>query len=133
MWLFEDKEAEIPEKCFGFVYMITNLTNGRKYIGRKYVTKAATKTVKGKKKKIRVESDWKTYWSSSPKLKADIELLGEHNFKREILLFCFSRGETNYEETRLIFEHNALLDDEYYNEVVQCRIHKSHLKSMLQR
>lgn len=130
MWLYENEEAEIPENCFGFVYMITNLENGRKYIGRKYVTKAATRTVKGKKKKIRVESDWKSYWSSSPKLKADIELLGEDMFKREILLFCSSRGETNYEETRLIFEHRAILDGNYYNEVVQCRIHKSHLKSM---
>jgi hypothetical protein len=49
MWLYEDKEFEHSGEWYGFIYLIENLKNGRKYIGRKYLTKAGTKTIKGKK------------------------------------------------------------------------------------
>ena len=42
---------------FGFVYCITNNTNGREYIGRKYFWKF--RTPRGKKRKVKSESDWK--------------------------------------------------------------------------
>ena len=59
MWLYEDKEFTEVEDYYGFIYLIENLVNGKKYIGRKYLTKAGYKTVKGKRKKLRVESDWR--------------------------------------------------------------------------
>lgn len=129
-WLYEGKEFEYSDEWYGFIYLIENLTNGKKYIGRKYLTKAATKTVKGKKKKIRVESDWDSYYGSSPALKADVELLGRDKFKRTILRLCKSRGECNYYEAKMIFETDAVLKEEYYNGWVSAKIQASHVKAL---
>lgn len=130
-WLYEGKQFEYSDEWFGFVYLIENLENGKKYIGRKYLTKAATKTVKGKRKKIRVESDWDSYYGSSPALKEDVEKYGVDKFRRTILKLCKSRGECSYWETKLIFECDAILDDTYYNSWVSCKIQSSHVKSLL--
>lgn len=130
-WLYEDKEFEYSDEWYGFIYLIENLITGRRYIGRKFLTKAGYKTVKGKRKKIRVASDWEDYYGSSPALKADVELLGKENFKRTILRLCKSRGECNYYETKLIFETDAVLDGNYYNNWVSCKVQASHVKSLL--
>lgn len=53
---------EPPEKAVGFVYRITRLDTGRQYIGKKLLQFRRTKQVKGVKKKMTVESDWKVYW-----------------------------------------------------------------------
>ena len=90
MWMFEGKEISddvVPAKAIGFVYLITQTSTGKRYIGRKLLTKAATKTVKGVKKKIRKDSGWKDYWSSSPDLLEYIKEHGTSDFTREILVF----------------------------------------------
>lgn len=112
---------------YGFIYEIVNLTNNRKYIGKKFFTKAKTKQVNGKKKKTRVSSDWQTYWSSSEELKADVKGLGEENFTRTILHLCKTRSECSYRETKEIFMRDALLKEEWYNSWVSCKIHKAHV------
>jgi hypothetical protein len=128
MWLYNNELIEtIPEGMVGFVYLITNLTNNRKYIGKKNFYFSKTKTVKGKKKKFKVDSDWKNYYGSSAELSADVELFGKENFKREILRFCISKGETSYYEARLQFEEKVLEREDYYNSYIQCRIHQKHL------
>ncbi len=129
-WLYEDKEFINDGEWYGFVYLIQNLINGKKYIGRKFLTKAGYKTVKGKKKKIRVESDWSDYYGSSPSLKEDVEKFGKENFKRTILRLCKSRGECNYFETKYIFDNDAILDSNYYNSWVSCKIQASHVKAL---
>ena len=132
MWLFESKEFEgNTEGFYGFVYEIENLSNGKKYIGRKYFTKAGYKQKKGKIKKIRKTSDWELYYGSSGALKEDIEIFGKENFKRTILKLCKTRGECNYWESKFILERDAILDNKYYNESIQCRIHSSHVKHLL--
>ena len=130
-WLYEDKEFTDVEDYYGFIYLIENLVNGRKYIGRKYLTKAGYKTVKGKRKKLRVESDWRDYYGSSTSLKEDIDLYGKDNFRRTILRLCKSRGECNYFETKYIFDTDAILDPKYYNSWVSCKIQTSHVKALL--
>lgn len=130
MWLYEGSEFENSDEWYGFIYLIENLKNGRKYIGRKYLTKAAYKTVKSKRKKIRKESDWSTYYGSSPSLLADVELYGKENFKRTILRLCKSRGECNYFEAKEIFETDAVLDGNYYNQWVSAKVQASHVKSL---
>jgi hypothetical protein len=130
-WLYEDKEFVLDGDWYGFVYLIENLLNGRKYIGRKYLTKAGYKTVKGKRKKIRVESDWDDYYGSSSALKEDIDQYGKDNFRRTILRLCKSRGECNYFETKYIFDHDAILDPNFYNTWVSCKIQASHVKALL--
>jgi hypothetical protein len=130
-WLYEDKEFTEVEDYYGFIYLIENLVNGKKYIGRKYLTKAGYKTVKGKRKKLRVESDWRDYYGSSTSLKEDIDLYGKDSFRRTILRLCKSRGECNYFETKYIFDVDAILDPKYYNIWVSCKIQASHVKALL--
>ena len=110
---------------FGFVYLITNITNERQYIGRKYFW--SFRTPKGKKRKVKQESDWKKYYGSCPELKEDIEKIGKENFRRNILSLHKTKGKTNYEETRQLFNHKVLteqLDDgtpKYYNSNILSR------------
>jgi hypothetical protein len=130
-WLYEGVEYEnLDTKVYGFVYEITNKITGRKYIGRKFLTQASYKQVKGKRKKVRKESDWKDYWGSSAELQEDIKLHGYDNFERRILKLCNSRSSCSYWESKFIFESNALIKDEYYNSWVSCRIHSKHLKGV---
>lgn len=130
MWYYNNEVVEqIDDKYLAFVYLITNLTNGKKYIGLKTTKSSKTKTIKGKKKKFKVESDWRDYWSSSEELKADVKLLGEENFKREILHFCLNKGTANYLEAREQFDNRVLeKPDKWYNGIINCRVHWSHIK-----
>ncbi len=128
-WLYKGEDyPNDDESIFGFVYLITSKIDGRKYVGKKFLSSAAYKTIKGKRKKLRKESDWKTYYGSSPALQKDVEEHGKDNFIREILYLCRSRGECAYIETREIFARDALLREDYYNEFVGCKIQSSHIK-----
>jgi len=51
-WIYQGKEVtEIPNEYEGFVYLITNLTDNRKYVGKKLAKFKTTKPpLKGKKK-----------------------------------------------------------------------------------
>jgi hypothetical protein len=115
---------------YGFVYQITNLTNGRKYIGKKFFYSSKTKQVKGKKKKIKVSSDWQTYYGSSAELTKDVLSLGHDKFKREILHLCLSKGDCGYLEAKEQFIRGALESDEYYNTWIMVRVRKSHLRGI---
>jgi hypothetical protein len=110
------------------VYLIENLANGRKYIGKKLFIFTKTKVVKGKRKKIKSPSDWQTYWSSSDELKSDVAKLGEHNFRRTILHLCKNKGTCNYLEAREQFERRVLETNEYYNGWISCKIGKTQVK-----
>jgi len=140
-WTYQGSLVEeLPEDCVGFVYLITNTVTGRKYVGKKLAKFAKTtyKTVKlknGKKKKKRirgkVDSDWQTYYGSSPNLTADIELLGTDKFTREILYYCKSKSATSYIEAREQFDRKVLESDDYYNGHIQVRVHGSHIKDKI--
>ena len=104
---------------FGYVYRITNIQNGRQYIGRKYFYQK--RKPKGGKRRVTSESDWKRYYGSSDELKQDVKEYGKDNFRREIISLHETLGKVNYEETKQLFLHNVLmeaLDDGtpmYYN------------------
>lgn len=125
-WMYQGKTVEsIPEEYEGFVYLITNLTNNKKYVGKKLAKFKTTKPpLKGKKNKRRgyKESDWREYWGSSDKLQADVTALGEDKFTREILYFCRSRAEMSYIEAREQFDRRVLESDEYYNGIINVRV-----------
>jgi len=139
-WSYQNQIVEeLPEDCVGFVYIITNLLSGRKYIGKKLAkfSKTTYKTVKlkngtKKKKKIRskIDSDWRDYYGSSPNLSKDIESLGTSNFSREILYYCKSKAECSYIEAREQFDRKVLESDDYYNGHIQVRVHGSHIKKL---
>ena len=128
-WTYQGKIInEIPEEYVGFVYLITNLTNGKKYVGKKLAKFKVTKNpLKGKKNKSRStkESDWKDYWGSSDKLNEDVQTLGPNNFTREILYYCTSRGELSYLEAREQFARKVLETEEYYNGIINVRVGSS--------
>lgn len=123
-WLLTEGNV-ITEDTFGFIYLITNLTNDRKYIGKKQcISKFKRKPLKGKKNK-RIEykeSDWRTYTSSSESLNKDIAEIGIENFKFEIIKVCGSKWELAYEEAKEQIERNVLLRDDYYNGILNLRI-----------
>ncbi len=140
-WLYESQEiTELPENCAGFVYVITNQLTGRQYIGKKLAKFKKTtykvvklKNGKKKRKKIRgtIDSDWQTYYGSSPELTRDVIELGPENFTREILYYCQSKAECSYIEAREQFQRRVLESDDYYNGIINCRIHGSHIKGKL--
>ena len=121
---------ELPADCEGFVYLITNLTNDRKYVGKKLAKfKKVKPPLKGKKNKRRskVESDWRDYWGSSDNLLADVAELGPDKFKREILYLCPSRGIMSYLEAKEQFDRRVLETDEYYNGIINVRVGGSNI------
>jgi hypothetical protein len=127
MWLYNNVEFTDVGDYVGFVYLITNLTNGRKYIGKKNFYFSKTRTIKGKRKRSKVESDWRDYYGSNKELQADVELLGKDLFERKILKLCKSKGEFGYYEAKYQFENNVLENDDYYNTWIMVRVHKKHL------
>ena len=126
-WLYDGKvfESEDIKDYFGFCYILTDFENGKQYIGRKYFYSVRKK--KGIRKKVRSESDWKSYYSSSKKIQQMVLESGPNRFKREILSLYKKKGQVNYNETKLLFQHNVLeaVNDDgerlYYNENIMNR------------
>jgi hypothetical protein len=132
MWQYRGREFtedDIGENL-GYVYLITNNTNNRQYVGKKFFTKAAYKTVKGKRKKIRKSSDWLEYWGSNKNLIEDVKNLGEENFDREILHLCKTRSECSYLELREQIDRRVLESAEFYNDWIAVKVRKDHLKNI---
>ena len=125
-WTYQEKIVEeLPEDCEAFVYLITNLIDHKKYVGKKLAKfKTTKKPLKGRKNKRRgtKESDWRTYWGSNTHLVNDVLRLGEHRFTREILYYCPSRGVASYLEAKEQFERKVLESAEYYNGIINVRI-----------
>ncbi len=127
MWTYKGEIVEDIGNYIGFVYMITNLRTERKYIGKKNFYFSKTKQLKGKKKKYKVESDWKDYFGSNEELNHHVNIFGQDQFRREILRFCSSKGEMSYFEAKYQFQYDVLESDQYYNSWISCKIHKKHL------
>ena len=129
-WLFNDElfdETKIEDN-YGFVYEITNLETNKKYIGKKLFYFSKTRQVKGKKKRVKVSSDWQTYYGSNEELQKDVKSLGVDKFKRRILHLCKTKGECNYLEAKEQFVNSVLEKEDYYNSWIMVRIRKSHIK-----
>ena len=120
-WIYKNKPFSSDDigNHYGFVYLITNKSNKRQYIGRKYFW--SFRTPPGKKRKAKQESDWKKYYGSCPELKEDLKKYGKETFSREILSLHITKGSCNFEETKQLFLNDVLteaLDDglpAYYN------------------
>ena len=129
-WIYEGKPFTSDDigDFFGYVYVITNKSTGKKYIGRKYFVQK--RKPRGGKRRVTSESDWKRYYVSCPELKLDIKEMGRDSFTREIKSLHKTLGKTNYEETRQLFLNNVLteaLDDGspmYYNSNILGRYYR---------
>ena len=137
-WVYEGKKYELPEDydhkdVYGFVYMITNRATGRMYIGKKFFwskkTLPITKTRK-RRKRLLVESDWKNYYGSNVHLKEEVEKQGNEMFHREILHLCKTKGECAYLEAKEQFARDVLINDKYYNGIINCRIGGNAVKNL---
>lgn len=140
MWYWSvDNLPFMPENIseyVGFVYLITRLDTGRKYIGQKKFARRLTKPpLKGKKRKrvSLIDSDWMGYWSSNKTLQEEVKQIGEKNFRREILHLCRSKAELNYLELKEQILADAILKpEEYYNEYCGGRINRKQLSKFIQ-
>lgn len=119
--------VESESEAYGFVYLITNQANQRKYIGKKFFWSKKSKQKNGRKKRFLVESDWKDYYGSNDELLADVELIGENHFTREILHLCKSKGECSYLEAKEQFMRNAILSKDYYNNWISVKVTRCHM------
>jgi hypothetical protein len=131
MWTYNNEQFDIaPEDYQGFVYKITELDTGKKYIGKKFFwatkTLPVTKTRK-RKVKTRVESDWKTYYGSSKEVQERVKHNGESSYNREILHLCKTKGDCSYWELYEQMINHVLLSEDYYNEFVGAKIHSKHV------
>ena len=115
---------------YGFVYIITNTKSNKKYIGKKFFYSTKTKQVNKKRKRIKVSSDWQSYYGSNTELQNDVKILGEDNFTREIIHLCKTKGTCGYLEAKEQFIRNVLETDDYYNTWIMVRVRKSHLKGI---
>ena len=126
-WQYEGKDiTELPKDCVGFVYQITNTTNGRMYIGKKLARfKRSRKPLKGRvnKRRYSVDSDWKDYYGSSDELLIDVKKIGKDKFTREILFYCKSKAQLSYVEAREQFARKVLESNDYYNGHIRVRVH----------
>lgn len=132
-WTYEGKPFDSDQigDHVGFVYLITDLTNNKKYIGKKnFWSVRRLPPLKGKTRRrtVKKESDWKQYFGSSEYVKLLLEESGQERFKREIIRLCNSKGSMSYYEAKEQFDREVLLSDEYYNEFIGCKIHAKHVK-----
>ena len=134
MWYMNDIEfTDAPDDIEGFVYVITDKRNDKKYVGKKRFWSVTRKPpLKGKKRKrvIRKESDWMKYYGSSDLVNQLLVEHGEDNFHREIIHLCKTKGEMSYLEAKEQFDRNVLLNDDYYNEFIGCKIHSKHVSGL---
>lgn len=135
MWYYNGEEftSEMIGDYVGFVYLITDLSNGKKYVGKKtLMSKRKLPPLKGKTRRRTkiIETDWQDYYGSSEEVKALVEDRGRDQFKREILHLCKGKGEMSYLELKEQIDREVLFKDEYYNEFVGAKIHSKHVASL---
>ncbi|WP_313199942.1 hypothetical protein [Rhizobium sp.] len=135
MWTYQGEpftSADIGDYA-GFVYTITDLENGMRYIGKKtFWFKSTLSPLKGqtrKRKKV-VESDWQDYFGSNKTIQQLVAEHGRERFSREILHLCRSSSEMSYLEAKLQFEHDVLLDDSFFNDYIQVRVAGKHVRAL---
>ena len=119
-------ESEHVQPYYGMVYLLINKETKRKYIGKKFFWSKVTRSVKGKKKKVLVESDWKKYYGSNKELKE--ELANGAEFERYVVHLCESKTECAYWEMDYQIRCEALLTEEYYNQFIGGKINGKWLK-----
>ena len=135
-WIYKGKvftSKDIGDNI-GFVYIIHETINDKSYVGKKtFVSKKKLPALKGKtRKRIKiVESDWKDYYGSSEEVKILLEKNGVLSYNRTILHLCSKKGIMGYLEAKEQFDRGVLLSDKYYNGIINCKIHRSHVKELI--
>ena len=129
--------GSMPEDTYGFIYQVTHIPTGRKYIGKKVLffernkrlgkralealrEERRQKGLKGRtplKQKVITESDWKTYYGSQKEILELVKEGGQGDFKREILEYVPSKKLLTYYECKYLFIREVLENrDGYIND-----------------
>lgn len=128
-WIYNNIPLEtVPDGAVGFVYLITNTISGKLYVGKKLFHSSKTIQKNKKKKRIKVESDWASYYGSNQTLKDLVSLHEKTFFTREILHICYSKSQCSYLEIKEQLLRDAILSPEYYNDWVSCKITRKHMQ-----
>jgi hypothetical protein len=128
-WKYNNQDfTEVPKGMEGFVYLITNLTNNKKYVGKKHFWTRQKDRKTGRRKKK--ESDWQKYQSSCDLLKEDIKNLGEDKFLKEILHLCPHKKSMSFYETMEQFKRDVIFCDDYYNTNVEGKFFTSEVENI---
>jgi len=85
--------------CYGFVYITTNLHNGKKYIGQTQYRKSMRASYLGSGKVIR----------------RAIRKYGREAFFRETVFIAFTKDDLDFAERQIIADHDAVVSDDFYN------------------
>lgn len=121
----------LPEdysNIFGFVYIIKNNhpdSIKKYYIGCKQCLKRVKKKPLKGKTRNRIQykdNDVEKYWGSSKELLLDIEKYGIEYFTREVIELCDSKFHMKYAELMWQLLSNALLDNRFYNGIINIRL-----------
>lgn len=125
-WHYHNKPyTDTPEEYQGFVYVIHHLVTDRLYVGKKNFWRIERKPpLKGRKNRrlVKKETDWRDYYGSNNQLLADIAAHGVDSADRRILYLCANRTQMSYFETREQFTRDVLLNSQYYNDFIGCKI-----------
>jgi hypothetical protein len=128
-WKYNQEDfIETPKDMEGFVYIITNLTNSKKYIGKKHFWTRQKDRKTGRRKKK--ESDWQKYYGSCDELNEDVKNLGEDKFLREILYICPHKKSMSFYETMEQFKRDVILREDYYNTNVEGKFFSSEVQNL---
>lgn len=118
----------LPTDHYGFIYLATNTTSGKMYIGRKSLWSTTTRKVwnvaKTAKKSTKVfkESDWRKYTTSSAVINAEIDAGAKFAF--QILSLHNNKGSLAYAEIEqmvlrdVLRAKNIMGDRTYYNNAI---------------
>lgn len=87
-------------KPYGYIYLTTNLANGKGYIGKHSVPYHDPNYI---------GSGGKHFWNA-------VNKYGRENFINEVLCWCFSQEELDDEEEFLIDFFDCVESDDFYNE-----------------
>ena len=129
VWQFRGQPFEDPADWLGFVYVIENVPDRKYYIGKKLLVSTRKKLVRGRRRRLQTESDWRTYWGSNTEVWADRDRLGAAAFTRQIVYLVRTRGVLSYLEAKTQFGLGVLLDaDRFYNGIINCRINAQHVR-----
>ena len=130
-WVFRGEPfEEVPEGIENFVYLLTDIVTGKRYIGKKsFVSVSKVPQANGRNKHVRKESDWRKYYSSNLDIQQLVKGGNGRRFHREILWLCPNKGSASYLEAKEIFTRGCLEQpDKWYNYYCEIQINGGHLK-----
>jgi len=145
-WTYNNEKItsinQLPKGAYGFIYMLEYDTY-KAYIGKKdlysYQTLPALKNGSqrpnseriGRNKngkrvyfdKVRKESNWKQYTSSSKDIPKEAKITKKH-----ILAIAYSKRHLSYLETKYLFCYEVLESEDFYNKNISGRYFKGNLQ-----